>query len=236
MRSCKPEASALRALEIKIREGPPAGPPLPPQGWKGVNSCNEHWQSGPSPFWSTWGRGQDKETHDSRSEEFVQVPHNGRCTSLSLLRAAERRGQRIRADGASDAGVHPWVVSKGHECESSCRKPRDAELTGSVHMEPEQGRWASRYGWATYTQVPGVQLHLLLQLREQLVVKRLQLGMERKQRSALTYSLREEPNGRGDRSPRQGCPGRWVPPWKRGACLTREPMTLVEPGGPRREC
>lgn len=102
------------------------------------------------------------------------------------------------------AGVHPWVVSKGHECERSCRKPRDAELTGSVHTEPEQGRWASRYGWATYTQVPGVQLHLLLQLREQLVVKRLQLGMERKQRSALTYSLREEPNGRGGRSLKKG--------------------------------
>lgn len=107
---------------------------------------------------------------------------------------------------------------------------------GSVHTEPEQGRWTSRYGWATYTQVPGVQLHLLLQLREQLIVKRLQLGVERKQRSARTYSLREEPNGRGGRPPRQGCPGRWVPPWKRGACLTREPMTLVEPGGPRREC
>ena len=76
------------------------------------------------------------------------------------------------------------LVSKGHEMSEKLR-----ETTGrrahrkletpwterSVHTEPEQGRQTSRNWWATYTQVPGVQLHLLLQLREQLVVKRLQL-------------------------------------------------------------
>lgn len=42
---------------------------------------------------------------------------------------------------------------------------------------------------ATYTQVPGVQLYLLLQLREQLVVKRLQLDVERNISSSSAGAL-----------------------------------------------
>lgn len=76
------------------------------------------------------------------------------------------------------------MVSKGYEMSEELRKTTGRRAhgkletpwtEGSAHTEPEQGRQTSRYVWATYTQVPGVQLHLLLQLREQLVVKRLQL-------------------------------------------------------------
>lgn len=38
---------------------------------------------------------------------------------------------------------------------------------------------ATRQVLATYTQVPGIQLYLLLQLCEQLIVERLQLDTER---------------------------------------------------------
>lgn len=54
---------------------------------------------------------------------------------------------------------------------------------------------ATRQVLATYTQVPGVQLHLLLQLREQLVVERLQLDKERTHVAVSTTQA----GGRGGR-------------------------------------
>lgn len=59
----------------------------------------------------------------------------------------------------------------------------------------------------TYAQVPGVQLHLLLQLREQLIVKRLQLDIEN--RPAVSSKAAQESL---DRAPSETCA-----PWSQEA-------------------
>lgn len=84
----------------------------------------------------------------------------------------------------------------------------------------------------TYTQVPGVQLHLLLQLGEQLIVKGLQLDRERTDSSTQPTcrpGCTRRVSGR-----RQGpAPGTGGPalPWGIGAHLMRELTTLQDRPG-----
>lgn len=80
-------------------------------------------------------------------------------------------------DNEVRAGAHADRELRGSGKPSGRGKERQA-----FRRVGAQAQGPSRPG-CTYTQVPGVQLHLLLQLREQLVVKRLQLDMERKHTS-----------------------------------------------------
>lgn len=83
------------------------------------------------------------------------------------------RGARQRGT-PSDPMMSPWAGMSGEP------------LDGALRDLSEGRRERVGVGRATYTQVPGVQLHLLLQLSEQLVVKGLQLEREHTPESTQT--------------------------------------------------
>lgn len=109
------------------------------------------------------------------------------------LHLGHTRGTRSQMDNKVRAGAH--VDGELGEVGSLQAEGRSGRHLGEP--EPRHGAQQARPG-CTYTQIPGVQLHLLLQLCEQLVVKRLQLDMERKHISRqLQHMDPEQEAGQG---------------------------------------
>lgn len=89
--------------------------------------------------------------------------------------------------GMSNVWAQP---SLSGELGSRKRRHRDAQANARLHKS------------MTHTQVPGVQLHLLLQLRQELVVEGLELQAERKDMvpwGGLTNPARGAPGRQGRR-------------------------------------